>query len=91
MSGSRSNGPRQRNLSWSVCAGSSDRIFELRAVVVPAENAKLGEAAEFFVLDKMRERNRAVVFFPVSGNEKQMALACHACRISEFPGEVRHY
>jgi hypothetical protein len=38
-------------------------VFERCIIIVPTENAKLCEAAEFFVLDKMRERNRAIVFF----------------------------
>ena len=48
-------------------------IFERCIIIVPTENAQLGEAAEFFILDEMRERNRAIVFFSVRGNEKQIA------------------
>src|SRR6266513_481184 len=58
-------------------------IFERCIIIVPTENTKLCEPAEFFVLDKMRERNRAIVFFSVSGNEKQVVrMPCLPIRCS---------
>src|SRR5438046_9323515 len=58
-------------------------VFERCIIIVPTENTKLCEAAEFFVLDKMRERDRAVAFFAVSGNEKQIArMPCLPVRFS---------